>query len=102
MTMTIHITNHSMSAGNFNLVCFFWQMAHSGCRRTDDGVVFKKIPVEQPRYYSDMGSEATTEEYFRWKIHDICVRMIGLRGDSKSLEQGYALNITYDNSEDNN
>ena len=95
MTMTIHITNHSMTEANFNIACFFWQMAHSHCKRVEDGVIFGPIEIEPEQYYKDMRRTATTEEYYRRKIKNICERMVSLRGDREPCEQRYMLNISY-------
>lgn len=95
MAITIKVTNHSMTPEEFNIVCFFLQMAHPSCKRVDDGVVFDNIPVDDPCYYDDMGREATTEEYFRFKIKDICTRALLFRGDPGNPEKSYRLEISY-------
>ena len=95
MKMTIKVSNHSLTPEEFNLVCFFLQMAHGSCNRVDDGVLFTDIPVEEKRRYDDMGCEATTEEYFRWKIKDIYTRALMFRGDPCNVNKSYALDINY-------
>lgn len=91
----IKVTNHSLTPEEFNLVCFFLQMAHESCKRVNDGVLFERIPVEEKHRYDEMGREATTEEFYRWKIKDICTRALMFRGDPTNTNKSYALDIIY-------
>jgi len=95
MAITIKVTNNSMTPEEFNIVCFFLQTAHPSCKRVDDGVLFDNIPVLDSCYYDEMGREATTEEYLRFKIKDVCTRALLFRGDPGNPEKSYRLEVSY-------
>lgn len=94
--ISIKVTNHSLTPEEFNTVRFFLQMAHSSCKSIEDGVLFERIPVEENQWYDDMGCKATTEEFYKWKIKDICTRsLLMCRVETANENKSYALNITY-------
>lgn len=96
MKMSIHVSNTNLDEELFNQFCFVLQMAHSGGKRTKDGVLFADIPADIPYHMpSNHPPIVNAETFFRRHIRNICERTASLYFWPPMLNGSYALNISY-------
>ena len=97
-TMSIYISNCSLLPMDFNTLCFYIQVVYPA-RRDFGELVLEDIPVEDSRYYEEMGRDATTLEYYRHQIHLIAARALSFTGTT-NVDEKYGLTAVYHDKEE--
>jgi hypothetical protein len=90
------LTNAGLSAGDFNIACFFVNSAFTGCERDGDMLLLPEMDAddaERMAYYDNIGVEVTASEHQRRRATQICSEMLSIRGECKNPAGKFKLEL---------